>query len=371
MCPGVESEWPGKCPVCHMDLVQRTKGEAIILPEGVVARMQFSPYRVQLAGIRTTPVEFRRLEWEAKAHGRVEQNGSGESEMSVDVSEAGFAAVQPGLVADVEIEALSGRPFNARVRDVTRQVDPETRTFRVRFAIYDPRRELRTGLSAVVRVRVPLARIEAIARHEDATWRDRTAVDLSLHSLTVFSRPLPGLESLLDEACSLAFRERGLTLAIPSSSVIDMGDRKIIFVERMAGMYDAVEVTVGNRVGDYYPAIGGVSPGDRVVTSGAFLLDAETRLNPSMAASYFGAGRRSVGHSSPSSAQSPGISDEQLIARQKLCPVTDEELGSMGAPIKVVVDGRPVFICCKGCEKALRSDPKKYLAKIPLKVNSP
>src|SRR4051812_29475108 len=35
MCPGVVSDWPGKCPVCHMDLVRRKKGEAVPLPDGV------------------------------------------------------------------------------------------------------------------------------------------------------------------------------------------------------------------------------------------------------------------------------------------------------------------------------------------------
>ncbi len=53
MCPGVVSDWPAICPVCSMDLVRRKKGDAMLLPEGVVARMQLSPYRIQLAGIAT------------------------------------------------------------------------------------------------------------------------------------------------------------------------------------------------------------------------------------------------------------------------------------------------------------------------------
>src|SRR5262245_13685599 len=58
MCPGVSSDWPGKCPVCHMSLVLRQRGEMTPLPDGVVARLQFPPYRVQLAGIRTSRVEY-------------------------------------------------------------------------------------------------------------------------------------------------------------------------------------------------------------------------------------------------------------------------------------------------------------------------
>ena len=61
MDPGVVSDWPAVCPVCNMDLVRRKKGEAVVLPEGVVARMQFSPYRIQLAGIKTSVVGRRAL----------------------------------------------------------------------------------------------------------------------------------------------------------------------------------------------------------------------------------------------------------------------------------------------------------------------
>src|SRR6476646_1044573 len=70
MDPGVVSDWPGRCGACNMALVRRRKGEAVALPDGVVARMQLSPYRVQLAGIRTSPVEFRPLAREVQAVGK-------------------------------------------------------------------------------------------------------------------------------------------------------------------------------------------------------------------------------------------------------------------------------------------------------------
>ena len=44
--------------------------------------------------------------------------------------------------------------------------------------------------------------------------------------------------------------------------------------------------------------------------------------------------------------------------------LTDADLESMGGPVAVEVAGRRVFICCKGCEKALKADPQKYLAKL-------
>jgi hypothetical protein len=363
MCPGVLSDWPAKCPVCHMELVRRTKGEPVPLPDGVVARMQLTPYRVQLAGLRTAPAEYLPLAWEATAGGRLEQPEPGRLEVSIDAPSAGLAGVRPGLVCAVEADALPGQSFTARVRDTGPRVDAETDTFRVRLSVEDPRHELKPGLSVVVRLQVPLARIEVAVRQEQSDWRDRTATDIALRSLPAFGGPTPGLEPLLDMSTHFAGWATGRTLAIPAPAVIDTGDRRVVFVERMAGMFDGIEVTLGRRCGDHYPVLRGLSPGDRVVTAGAFLLDAETRLNPALAASYFGAGSRptrpSSGPAGPATSE-----DAKLIARQKLCPVTDEPLGSMGAPVKLVVNGRVIFICCKGCEGEVRSDPKKYLAKV-------
>jgi len=78
-------------------------------------------------------------------------------------------------------------------------------------------------------------------------------------------------------------------LAVPFSAVIDTGVRKVVFVDKGHGTFDAMEVELGPRAGEYYPVMKGLAAGDRVVTAGAFLLDAETRLNPAAGVIYFGA----------------------------------------------------------------------------------
>ena len=259
-----------------------------------------------------------------------------------------WPASGPGWPARSRPTPSPGQPFAAHVRDAAPQVDPDTDTVRVRLAVEDPRHELKPGLYVTAKLRVPLAQLEAAGRPDRDDWRDRTAAELALHSLPAFADPLPGLEPLVDMAARIAGRATGRTLAIPAPAVIDTGDRKVVFVERMAGMFDGVEVTLGRRCGDHYPVLRGLAPGDRVVTAGAFLLDAETRLNPALAASYFGAGARPA---RPTPGPPATADDETLIARQKVCPVTDESLGSMGRPVKVMVDGRPVFLCCKACER--------------------
>ncbi|MFH0794425.1 MAG: efflux RND transporter periplasmic adaptor subunit [bacterium] len=72
-------------------------------------------------------------------------------------------------------------------------------------------------------------------------------------------------------------------LSIPETAVIDTGRRYIVYVESQPAVFDAKAVTLGSRAGAYYPVLDGLSAGDRVVTRGSFLIDSESRLNPSVA----------------------------------------------------------------------------------------
>lgn len=49
---------------------------------------------------------------------------------------------------------------------------------------------------------------------------------------------------------------------------------------------------------------------------------------------------------------------------QTRCPVTGEELGSMGEPVAVPVGGRTAYVCCRGCVKPAQADPTKTLAAV-------
>jgi YHS domain-containing protein len=41
---------------------------------------------------------------------------------------------------------------------------------------------------------------------------------------------------------------------------------------------------------------------------------------------------------------------EQFLAQsQKICPVSGKDLSSMGGPVKATIEGQTVFLCCKGC----------------------
>ena len=48
----------------------------------------------------------------------------------------------------------------------------------------------------------------------------------------------------------------------------------------------------------------------------------------------------------------------------KICLVTDNKLGSMGKPYRIVHEGQEIKFCCKPCLKKFNADPAKYLAKL-------
>ncbi|MDF1859411.1 MAG: hypothetical protein P1U87_04315 [Verrucomicrobiales bacterium] len=56
--------------------------------------------------------------------------------------------------------------------------------------------------------------------------------------------------------------------------------------------------------------------------------------------------------------------DGDQAAAQTVCPVSGEELGSMGEPIVMTYEGKEVKLCCKSCIKKFEADPAKYAAKV-------
>lgn len=58
------------------------------------------------------------------------------------------------------------------------------------------------------------------------------------------------------------------------------------------------------------------------------------------------------------------IEKQKASYASKKCPVSGEELGSMGDPDTVVIANQMVQLCCKGCEKKLRAEPAKYIAMV-------
>ena len=340
MDPGVLSAWPAICPICNMDLVPRRKADAQQMPAGVIARMQFSPWRVQLAGVRTSPVALQPLTLQIRLTGVLDNN----EDALPGVSGLGYSA---HVAAEDAVFFRTEQPVTVRLPGAAKTLTG-TATL-----IID------SGPPPIVRV----------------TLDADTAL---VRGMVVTSTAAINIGAVLaadGEAAAVTDSTTGSVLSIPATAVVDRGDERIVYVESMPGMFDGVAVQLGRRTGGNFPVIRGLEAGQQVVTSGAFLIDAEARLNPGLATGYFGASQPALSSATSTAPLVPTrtkpataeLSEEDLslIEQQKICPVTDLPLDSMGGPVPVLIGTRKVFLCCAACEKKLRGDPDTYLAKIP------
>jgi membrane fusion protein, copper/silver efflux system len=88
----------------------------------------------------------------------------------------------------------------------------------------------------------------------------------------------------------------GERLSIPSTAILATGIRNVVFVDQGNGYFEPREVHLGLRLPDRTEVLDGVAEGDRVVTSGNFFIDSESKLKSAL---------ESVAAPSPTPAREP------------------------------------------------------------------
>lgn len=284
------------------------------------------------------------------------------------------AAVRYGQKVEAVVQSLPDRTFEGRVAFIDPQVDPKTRTVGVRVVIPNQDGLLRVGDYAKATVNVPLS---------DSS---RSVVfDPELANKWISPRhphvvenekgdcPVCGIE--LVPASQLGFTDQpslgGEALVVPRDAVLMAGDNSVVYVETEPGRFEIRRVVLGPHCGDHFVVRSGLKLGELVATRGNFLIDSQmqlagnpslidpTRIQPAKDTSPFD--QPLTPDMIEALAELSDV-DRALAEVQVICPVRKYRLGSMGAPPKVDVNGKPVFICCEACREDLLSDPDKYLA---------
>jgi len=147
-----------------------------------------------------------------------------------NVSQTDVGRLKPGNSATVTVDAYPGRRFIGRIDQILPQVDPMTRTVRVRLVFSNPGVVLKPGMFVNVSIGVPLGR----------------------------------------------------QLVVPSSAVLQAGTRQIAFIDHGQGYLEPRVIEVGPRVDDRVAVLKGLRLGDRVVSSANFLVDSEAQLQAAM-----------------------------------------------------------------------------------------
>lgn len=200
------------------------------------------------------------------------------------VPEQQAGRVRVGQRVEVGGSGRADSGFHGEVAFIAPVLDPATRSVRVRMDVENPRLALRPGEFVEARIAVG----EPSAPRDAARSAPEVRYQCPMHPEVVSDRPgsCPQCGMFLER---VEAAPAGAVLAVPEGAVLATGTRRIVYLEREAGTFDAVEVRLGEPSGGWYPVMEGLAAGDRVVSQGAFLVDAEARLNPAAAGAYFGA----------------------------------------------------------------------------------
>jgi len=67
-------------------------------------------------------------------------------------------------------------------------------------------------------------------------------------------------------------------IAVPADAILDSGLKKTVFVDQGNGFFEPREVETGWRLGNRIEIVKGLTPGEKIVLSGNFLIDSESRM---------------------------------------------------------------------------------------------
>ena len=157
--------------------------------------------------------------------------------IKADVYEDQLPQIHPGQDVDITAEALPNRKLHGHVQFIEPTTNPQTRTVPVHVHLSNPGMRLMPGMFV------------------SATFVSRAA---------------------------------GPTVVVPRVAVLDTGTRKLVYVAKADGVFEAREVQVGAPTEDLFPVIKGLKAGDKVVLNGNFMIDSQAQLSSGMTGLFGG-----------------------------------------------------------------------------------
>jgi Cu(I)/Ag(I) efflux system membrane fusion protein len=144
-------------------------------------------------------------------------------------------------------------------------------------------------------------------------------------------------------------------LAVPADAVLDSGLRKIVYVESSDGVFEPRPVEVSGIFGDQAIVAGGVREGERVVVSGNFLLDSESRMRAAGNAAM-PAPQAAVQQVAQGAGRSTGAATAGAVGD----PVCGMTLKPADIVFQENYQGKTYSFCSDSCRKKFLADPGKY-----------
>ena len=143
-----------------------------------------------------------------------------------DVYEYEVPMVKLGQEATMTLAYAPGETFRGKIAYINPQMDNTTRTLKVRIQFPNPGFRLKPDMYADVQIKI----------------------------------------------------DYGRKVSVPEEAVLDSGMEQIVFVAKEGGAFEPRKVKIGAKVDGRIIILKGLEPGEKIVTSGNFLIDSESRL---------------------------------------------------------------------------------------------
>ena len=185
--------------------------------------------RLKLLGLSDRLIE-EMISWQGPDKRLLLADPDGRVWVYAPVYEFELSKISVGQRMTVESQAIPGQVIEGTVQSIDSVLDATTRTARVRAIVTDPAHLLKPEMFVNASIVVEL----------------------------------------------------GNVLAVPEEAVFDTGTKRIVFVDKGKGLFEPRDVTVGAKADGFYEVNAGIDESERVVTSGNFLIDSESRLKAAL-----------------------------------------------------------------------------------------
>ncbi len=232
--------------------------------------------------------------------------------------------------------------------------------------IYDTEAQyIQPGMRALVSLpgqgKYYAARVSKVPPRFDAATRT-LKVRLEMNNLEIMFRP----DMFVDVEFLIGLPE---STTVPSGTVIDSGQRKTVYVVTGEGIFEPREVVTGWQLSDRVEIVEGLKPGEKIVVSGNFLIDSESRMKLAAAGLMTDKAEKPLGGQAPPSSSTPKPQKTlqtmqkeatEPVVKDPVCGMTVDQEQAEAAGLTVELQGKTHFFCSEDCKEQFARDPRRY-----------
>jgi RND family efflux transporter MFP subunit len=215
-------------------------------------------------------------------------------------------ALRPGLRVTVNVRELA-KTISAKVSDVPPLFDPSSRTLKLRLEAENPGMLLRPDMLVDVEFQVPAP----------------------------------------------------VGISVPQEAVLDSGLQKIVYLQTSDGVFEPRALELGSAFAGRVSVTHGLVEGDRVVTSGNFLIDSESRMRPAAAQPMNEKNETPAAHLEHKM-QNAGVANAEIV-HDPVCGMAIDRNKAMASGHTEIYKGETLAFCSDKCRDKFKAKPAKYL----------